>query len=114
MGGLFNRLQDEIDSRERQDGISPADLLDMPSALASIIKKIIRHNGMKLDEIAEELDQSPQDTRQMLDEMVEKGYVRRIEVKNEVWYKAHFARKRSRLTSDFWSNLDDVVDQEEE
>ncbi|MBN1220772.1 MAG: MarR family transcriptional regulator [Anaerolineae bacterium] len=113
MGGLFDRLQDEIDSRERQEGISPADLLDMPPALASVIKKIIRHNGMKLAEIAEELAQSPQDTQQMLAEMVKKGYLRRIEVKNEIWYKARFAHKRSRLSSDFWSNLDTAVDQEE-
>jgi len=114
MGGLFDRLQDELDSREQREGISPADLLDMPPALASVIKKIIRRNGMKLAEIAEELDQALEDTQQMLDELVEKGYVRRLEVKNEVWYKAYFARRRSRLASDIWSVLDNAVEQEEE
>ena len=79
---------------------------------ASVIKKIIRRNGMKLADIAQELGQSPQATRKMLDDLVEKGYVRRVEVKKEFWYKAQFARRRGRLTSDFWSNLDDAVDKD--
>jgi DNA-binding MarR family transcriptional regulator len=103
MGSLFDRLQDEIEARETQEGISPADLLDLPPALASVIKQIIRRNGMKLTEIAEALDQSPKDVKQTLDELVAKGYVRQIEVKKEIWYKAQFARKRSRLGSDVCS-----------
>ena len=53
MGSLFDRLQDEIDSRESQEGISPADLLDMPAGLAAVVKQIVRRNGMKLSEVAE-------------------------------------------------------------
>jgi hypothetical protein len=115
MGSLFDRLQDEIDSREQQEGISPADLLDLPPALASVIKKIIRRNGMKLIEVAEALAQTPEEAQQTLDELVKKGYVRQVEVKNEIWYKAHFARKRGReLPQDFWSALDDAVEADEE
>ena len=115
MSNLFNRLQDEIDSQEKQDGISPIDLLDLPSAISSIIKKIIRRNGMKLAQIAEELNQSPDETQETLDGLVEKGYVRRVEVKEEVWYKARFAQKRTRsLSSGFWSALDQVVEPKED
>ncbi len=110
MGSLFDRLQDEIDSRENQDGISPADLLDMPAGLAIVVKQIVRRNGMKLSEVAELLDESPEAAQKMLDDLVTKGYVRQIEVKDEVWYKAYFGRRRSRLSSDFWSALDDAVD----
>ena len=115
MSNLFNRLQDEIDSQEQQDGISPVDLLDLPSALSSIIKKIIRHNGMRLSQIAEELEQDPADTQKTLDELVEKGYVRRVEVKEEVWYKARFAQKRSRtVSSGLWKALDNLGEEAEE
>jgi DNA-binding MarR family transcriptional regulator len=113
MGSLFDRLQDEIDSRENQDGISPADLLDMPAGLAIVVKQIVRRNGMKLSEVAELLDESPEAAQKMLDDLVTKGYVRQIEVKDEVWYKAYFGRRRSRLSSDFWSALDDAVDQDD-
>ena len=72
MGGLFDRLQDEIDSREQPGGLSPIDLLDMSPALAAVIQQIIRKNGMKLDQIATALNQSPEETQQSLDELVEK------------------------------------------
>jgi len=113
MGSLFDRLQDEIDSRDSQDdGLSPADLLDMPSGLASVVKQIVRRNGMKLSDVAELLNESPETAQNMLDDLVEKGYVRQMEVKGVMWYKARFGRRRSRLSSDFWSALDDAVDSE--
>ena len=113
MGSLFDRLQDEIDSRESQEGISPADLLDMPAGLAAVVKQIVRRNGMKLSEVAELMNETPESAQKMLDDLVKKGYVRQVEVKDQVWYKAHFGRRRSRLSSDFWSALDEAVESEE-
>ena len=108
--GLFNRLQDEIEARDSGEGLSPIDLLDMPDAMASVINKIIRKNGMRLEDIAAELGQSPAETQSVLGELVAKGFVRRIEVKNEVWYKAQFGRKADKVLSlSIWSSLDDVM-----
>jgi len=115
MGGLFDRLQDEIDSRDEPGGLSPIDLLDMSPALAAVIQQIIRKNGMRLDQIAAALDQSPQETQKVLDELVKKGFVRRIEVKEELWYKAHFGRKADKtLHQSVWAALDNVVEDEEQ
>ncbi len=115
MAGLFDRLQNEIESREQQEGISPVDLLDLPPTVVTIIKKIIRRNGMKLTEIATALKQSLEETQKALDELVEKGYIRQIEVKKEIWYKAFFRRKADKtLSHSFWSILDDMTEEEEE
>jgi len=115
MAGLFNRLQDEIDARDSQAGLSPIDLLDMPETLAAVINQIIRRNGMKLEDIAEELGQSPEKTKVTLDELVKKGFARRVEVREEIWYKAQFGRKADKvLSSTIWSSLDKVVDEEEQ
>ena len=115
MPGLFDRLQGEIEAREQQAGLSPTDLLDMPPALAAVIKQIIRRNGMKLADIAEVLGQAPTQTRQTLDELVNKGLARQVEVKGEVWYKVQFAHRRSRtLSQGLWSALDNAVDTEDE
>ncbi len=114
MRGLFNRLQDEIDAREQQKGLSPIDLLDLPTELAAVIKKIVRKHGMSLPQIAKELDQSLEKTQKILDELVEKSYVRRVEVKEEIWDKAHFGRKAERkLSLGVWSALDGLMEQEE-
>ena len=111
MPGLFNRLQDEISAREKQQGLSPVDLLDMPEPLANIINQIVRSNGMKLEDIAEKLGQSSADTQTMLGELVQKGFVRKVLVKEETWYKAHFSRKADKsLSLGIWSALDDVFE----
>ena len=115
MAGLFNRLQDELDARDKNEGLSPIDLLDMPDSLTAIINQIIRKNGMKLEDIAEELGQSLQATKKTLDELVEKGYIRQIEVRGEeIWYKAQFGRKADKaLSLSIWSALGGVVEDEE-
>ena len=115
MAGLFNRLQDEINARSSGEGLSPIDLLDMPESLAAAVNQIIRKNGMKLEDIAAELKQSVEETKIMLDELVTKGYVRRVEVGDEeIWYKAQFGRKADKaLSLSIWSALDGVVEDEE-
>ena len=107
MSSLFDRLQDEIEANERGEGISPIDLLDLPDEVATVIKQIIRRNGMKLIQVAEALQKPAAEVQTLLDELVNKGSVRQIEVKGEIWYKARFAKKRSRSrTSGFWRTLD--------
>jgi hypothetical protein len=109
--GLFDRLQDEIDARGRQEGLSPIDLLDLPPALATIAKKIVRQNGMSLTEIAEEMGQTPKEAQVILDGLVAKGLIRQIEVSGETWYKAHFARKADKkLSTGVWTALDNLLD----
>lgn len=110
MAGLFSRLQAEIEA----PGLSPIDLLDMPAAQATVINKIIRNNGMKLEDIVRELDQSPAEIQKTLNKLIEKGYARPVQVKEEIWYKAKFARKADKVLSlSIWSSLDDVVEDEE-
>jgi hypothetical protein len=112
MAGLFDRLRDEIEAREQQGGLSPLDLLDMPEALAGVVNHIIRNNGMKLEDIAGRLDQSLEKTRAVLAELVQKGYVRQIQVKEETWYKAHFSRKADKtLSLGIWSALEGLFEQ---
>jgi predicted transcriptional regulator len=114
MKGLFDRLQSEIDARERQEGLSPIDLLDMPPEMAAITKKIVRRNGMKLEDIAAELGHAPDETQAALDDLVKKGFMRRVEVNDEVWYKAFFGRKADKkLSTGVWSALDNILDKGE-
>ena len=110
--GLFDRLQDEIDAQGQQEGLSPIDLLDLPPGLAAIVKKIVRRNGMSLTDIAEEMGQSLADAQPLLDELVAKKLIRKVEVSDEIWYKAHFARKADKkLSTGVWTALDNLLDE---
>jgi len=111
MAGLFDRLQSEIETRQRMEGITPADLLDLSPELRHIINMIMRRREMSLTEIVLELDMRPSEVRGLLDTLVEKGYLKAFEVKGELHYKTFFARRRAReMLLNIWDALSDKVE----
>jgi hypothetical protein len=115
MAGLLDRLQGELDAPDQNNALSPIDLLDMPEALATVVNQVIRSNGMKLEDIAKEVGKSGLETRQMLDDLVEKGYLRQVELDAEIWYKVQFGHKADKVLSQrIWSALDRMADDEEQ
>ena len=110
MAGLFDRLQSEIETRQRVEGITSADLLDLSPELRRIINMIMRRREMSLAEIVLELDTRPSEARRLLDTLVEKGYLKSFEVKGELHYKTFFARRRGReMLLNIWDALSDKV-----
>ena len=104
--GIFDRVQKEIDDRDKQEGISPADLLDLSTPLRRLMNRITRQGEISLDAAAEYLEEPLDNVRQMLNALVEKGYLERVE-REEGWvYRTRFARKRGReLPAGIWSAL---------
>ena len=110
MAGLFDRLQSEIETRQRVEGITSADLLDLSPELRRIINMITRRGEMSLAEIVLELDMRPSEARRLLDTLVEKGYLKSFEVKGELHYKTFFARRRGReMLLNIWDALSGKV-----
>ncbi len=108
--GLFERLQDEIKARDNVGGLSPIDLLDMPEAVAAIINAIVRNNGLQLNKIAELVNLPENQTQKLLDELLEKNFVRKVQVKDKIWYKAQFKRKaEGNNRTGIWSVLDEIT-----
>ena len=104
--GIFDRIQKEIDERDKQEGISPADLLDLSPSLRRLMNRITRQGEITMEGAAEYLEESLANARQMLNALVEKGYLERVE-REEGWvYRTRFARKRGReLPAGIWSAL---------
>jgi DNA-binding MarR family transcriptional regulator len=104
--GIFDRVQREIDARDKQEGITPADLLDLSSSLRRLMNRITRGGEITVEAAAELLEETPGNARQMLNALVEKGYLERVE-KEEGWiYRTRFARKRGReIPAGMWSAL---------
>jgi DNA-binding MarR family transcriptional regulator len=112
MSSLFDRLQEEIEFRDAQPGLTPTDLLELPPAIAEILQRIIRRNGMPLADIAAELKQPAGKVAELLDKLVAKGYIRRTEIENVIWYKAHFKRKPGKSgASTVWEQLGNLIDE---
>jgi predicted ArsR family transcriptional regulator len=104
--GIFNRVQKEIDARDKQEGISPADLLDLSPGLRRLMNRITRGGEITVEAAAEHLEDTPVNARQTLNALVEKGYLERVE-REEGWvYRTRFARKRGReVPAGIWSAL---------
>jgi DNA-binding MarR family transcriptional regulator len=96
--GIFDRIQSEVEAREKQEGITLAELLDLSPSLRRLMNRITREGGLTVTAAA--------NTQKMLDRLVEKGYLER-EKREEGWvYRTRFARKRGRdMPVGIWSAL---------
>ena len=105
--GIFGRIQNEIDSQDKQEGITLADLLDLSPELRRLMNRITRKGSMTVEGAAELLEESESNARKTLDALVGKGYLERTE-EDEGWvYRTRFARKRGKkLPPGVWSALE--------
>ena len=111
--GMFNRIQNEIEAREKQEGISPADLLELSPPLRRLMSHITREGEMTVATAAEHLGEPLAETRRMLDGLVEKGYLEREKRKEDWVYRTRFARKRGRdIPVGIWSALEQRTKEE--
>ena len=105
--GIFDNVQKEIEAREQQDGINPADLLTLSQPMRRLMTYIIREDEVTIEAAAQRLDEPAAPTREMLNRLVEKGFLSR-EKREEIWfYRTRFARKRGReMPAGIWSALE--------
>lgn len=104
-----DRLHDAINARHQVIDLSPTDLLDLPESLANVINTMLRRNGMKITEIAEQLGQSASEADNTVNALLEKGYIKPVEVNQQVWYKVNFGRTTDK-TAGIWSLLGGMLD----
>lgn len=104
--GIFKHLQDEVQEREKREGITLADLLELDPSLRRVMNRVTRYGEMTVPQAVELLGDTPENVTQMLNTLAEKGYLLR-EKGPEGWvYRVHLARKRgTSLPPGVWSAL---------
>ncbi len=106
--GLFNRLQGELNARDKSAGLSMADVLALPEPLCTLVSWMIRKGQATLPEIKDYLKQDEAPVRKLLANLIEKGFVREIEVRGQSQYRVRLAPKKGQnLSRNLWGNLDD-------
>lgn len=110
LNDMYEQLEEELNALTACEGFSPSDLLSLPPAVCEILQKMARTNGMKLSEIAEEVNRSPAVTEQWLHQLIGKGYLSPVAIDREDLYKVRFKRRTSRIVTrhgdDIWGALD--------
>lgn len=117
MPGVFDRLNKEIENKQKDGGITPLDFVDLPPTLRKIMKIMLRELQMTYPRLCEVMDAMPEDerlTRNLLDEalatLTEQFWLIRIGEKEKAIYKVNLKKKSgSTLASGIWSSLDEKL-----
>ncbi len=105
--GMFDHIQNEIKTQDKKEGISPADLLELSPPLRRLMKQITREGEITEKKAAGHLGESAANAREILNGLVEKGYLERENREGEWTYRPRFARKRGRdIPVGIWSALE--------
>jgi hypothetical protein len=91
----FTDLQRQLAELAPVKGIAPVDILQLPAAITPAVRKMMRH-GLTLAELAQELDLSLDQARQVGDMLVDKGFLTSQQQgdSGDTVYKVYFARMR--------------------
>ena len=112
--GLFNRLQGELEAREKSPGLSMSDLLALPEPQSSLLSWMVRKGQVGLEDVSAFLKQDAATTRALLADLLDKGYVREIEMRGVKGYRVRLAPRRGHeLPANLWQALNDKVQDEE-
>jgi hypothetical protein len=114
MGGLFDRLQNQLDKRNKEAGISPLDLAALPPALRRIMRTMLRELEMTHAQLVQVVAEMPEVDRisqseldDSLDRLTREGWLIRLGIEELITYKVNLRRKAgSSLAQGIWSALD--------
>ncbi len=113
--GLFHRLQGELAAREQSPGLCMSDLLAFAEPAGSLLSWMLRQGQVTLADAMTFLGQDEAHARQVLDDLVRKGFVREIERRGITTYRVRLAPKRGKtMPANLWKALEDKAEPEEE
>ena len=113
--GLFDRLQNTLDDRAKEGGISPLDLATLPPRLRKIMRMMLREVEMTQEQLREATTKMPEadrladsELKDALDNLTKQSWLIRLGQGDVITYKVNLKRKGpSSLASGIWATLDD-------
>ena len=119
--GLFDRLQNQLDDRAKEGGISPLDLATLPPRLRKIMRMMLREIEMTYEELREATTKLPEadrlndtELKDALENLTKQSWLLRVGQGEIVTYKVNLKRKGpSSLASGIWATLEDKMSSED-
>jgi hypothetical protein len=110
--GIFDSLEKKVESR--QQGIKVSDLLGLPRAHRTLMNRIIREQQITLAEAAGLLEITPGEAREILDSLVENGYLKCEEGEEGeeiATYHVHYGRTNPKdIPGSLWAAIGEKVE----
>lgn len=113
--GLFDRLQNTLNDRAKEGGISPLDLAALPPRLRKIMRMMLREVEMTYEQLREATSKLPEadrltdsELKDALDNLTKQSWLIRLGQEDVITYKVNLKRKGpSSLASGIWATLED-------
>ena len=120
MSGLFDKLQNELDIREKQGGITALDLAELPVPLRKIMRTMLRQLEMPKSEIAEIFRAIPEKERKevkdldaALNTLTKQGWLIAFGKGDDQKFKVNLRRKKgSSLAASIFDKLEERMDEQ--
>ena len=114
MAGVFDRLQKQIDDKQKEGGITALDLADLPPALRKIMRLMLRQLQLNYPQLCEAMEKLPEGERlsqsdldDALRTLSQQAWLIQIGEGERAIYKVNLRRKAgSTLASGIWQSLD--------
>ena len=114
MSGVFDRLQKQINDKQKEGGITALDLADLPPALRKIMRLMLRQVQMNYPQLCEAMEKMPENERMSqsdLDEALktlsQQAWLIQIGEGERAIYKVNLRKKAgSTIASGIWQSLD--------
>ena len=115
--GLFDRLQNQLEDRAQEGGISPLDLASLPPRLRKIMRMMLREVEMTYVQLQEATAEMPEadrlneaELKEALESLTKQSWLIKLGQDDVVTYKVNLKRKGpSSLASGIWATLEDKM-----
>jgi hypothetical protein len=119
MGGLFDKLQNQIENRAQEGGISAIDIASLPPTLRKIMRLMLRENEMTYAAIREAVEAMPEadrlsqsDLSDALNALTSESWLIRLGQDETITYRVNLRRKAgSGLGGAIWARLESRLEQ---
>jgi len=119
MSGLFDKLQNELDIREKKGGITPLDLAELPTPLRKMMRTMLRKLELSKSEIAKVLDDLPAEDRKEVKDLdsalkilIKQGWLISLGEDENQRYKVNLRRKQgSTLAASIFDKLEERMEE---
>ncbi len=107
--GIFDSLGKKIKTQE--EGIRVSDLLELPRTMRTLMNRVIRDKEITVEAAAEHVDETPEKAKELLDTLVEKGYLLREEQESGPIYRVYYGRTHpSEIPGSLWAALEEKLE----
>jgi len=117
MSSVFDRLQEQLDIKKRDQGISALEIAELPPLLRKIMRLMLREVVWKYSDIYEATQAMPEDSRldreeldYSLETLVKNNWLQKFGEGEYTSYRVNLRRKAgSQLGSDIWTTLSEKI-----